>query len=146
MILRRVADQVREHDWFVVAIEFVIVVLGVFLGLQASNWNEARLDRAIAAGHLAEIAEDLQAHLDFHDRLYGSAVARISAADYLLRAAGKAAPPPSVVAVVRDHEDFAAYVRTTREWAIVHAQLLEDLRVETEALLSMIRAELATPT
>jgi hypothetical protein len=101
MTLRRLADQIRDHNWFVVAIEFLIVALSVFLGLQASNWNEARIDRAIAAGHLAEIAEDLQAHLDFNERLYGSAVARISAADYLLREAGRATPPPSVVVSTR---------------------------------------------
>ncbi len=42
MILRRIAAALRKQDWFTVLIETLIVVLGVFLGLQVNNWNEAR--------------------------------------------------------------------------------------------------------
>jgi hypothetical protein len=41
VILRRIADAFRRHDWFTVAVEIMIVVLGVFLGIQVSNWNES---------------------------------------------------------------------------------------------------------
>ena len=41
MILRRVAEHVKAQNWFAVAIDFVIVVVGVFIGIQVSNWNEA---------------------------------------------------------------------------------------------------------
>ena len=34
MILRRVIKHVRNQEWTAIAIDFVIVVLGVFLGLQ----------------------------------------------------------------------------------------------------------------
>lgn len=46
MILRRLAQAVRRQDWFTVVIEFVIVVFGVFIGLQVDNWNGARADAA----------------------------------------------------------------------------------------------------
>ena len=39
MNLRRVADTLRAHDWTAIAIEFVLVVLGVLLGIQAQNWQ-----------------------------------------------------------------------------------------------------------
>ena len=42
MILRRIAQHVREQNWTAVGIDFLIVVLGVLVGLQAHNWNEAR--------------------------------------------------------------------------------------------------------
>jgi hypothetical protein len=42
MILRRVAEHVKAQNWFAVAIDFVIVVVGVFIGIQVANWNEAR--------------------------------------------------------------------------------------------------------
>jgi hypothetical protein len=42
MILRRIADAFRRQDWFTVFVETMIVVLGVFLGLQVNNWNAAR--------------------------------------------------------------------------------------------------------
>ncbi|HPE48085.1 MAG TPA: DUF6090 family protein [Hyphomonas sp.] len=46
MILRRITDAFRRQDWFTVFIETLIVVLGVFLGLQVNNWNAAREIRA----------------------------------------------------------------------------------------------------
>ena len=46
MILRRLTDAFRKQDWFTVLIETLIVVFGVFLGIQLGNWNAARQDRA----------------------------------------------------------------------------------------------------
>lgn len=83
MILRRVIDHVRIQNWTAVWIDFLIVVVGVFVGLQVNNGNAARADRGIVAAHLSEIAEDLNSHLEFHDKLYGSALARIAAVDYI---------------------------------------------------------------
>lgn len=34
MLLRRVMEHVRAQNWFAIAIDFVIVVVGVFVGLQ----------------------------------------------------------------------------------------------------------------
>lgn len=45
LFLRRIAVHLREQNWFALAAEFVIVVVGVFLGLQAANWNEERQER-----------------------------------------------------------------------------------------------------
>lgn len=42
MLLRRVMEHVTEQNWTAIGIDFVIVVLGVFIGLQVSNWNDAR--------------------------------------------------------------------------------------------------------
>lgn len=39
MILRRVITHVREQNWTAIGIDFVIVVTGVFIGIQVSNWN-----------------------------------------------------------------------------------------------------------
>jgi hypothetical protein len=46
MIFRRFAEAIRRQDWFTVFVETMIVVLGVFLGLQVNNWNEAQQERA----------------------------------------------------------------------------------------------------
>ena len=45
MILRRLSEHVKEQNWFAVALDFLIVVVGVFIGIQVSNWNAARSDR-----------------------------------------------------------------------------------------------------
>jgi hypothetical protein len=45
MILRRVTEHVKAQNWFAVAIDFLIVVVGVFIGIQVANWNAARAVR-----------------------------------------------------------------------------------------------------
>jgi hypothetical protein len=45
MILLRLSKAVRKQDWFAVLIEFVVVVLGIFAGLQANEWAQERQDR-----------------------------------------------------------------------------------------------------
>ena len=45
MILRRISENIRSQNWFAVMVEFVIVVVGVFMGLQVQDWNDARKER-----------------------------------------------------------------------------------------------------
>ena len=59
MILRRLAANVREQNWFAVAIELVVVVVGVFIGIEVSNWNAARLQHDAARTYATRIREDL---------------------------------------------------------------------------------------
>ncbi len=67
MILRRIATAFRKQDWFTVLIETLIVVFGVFIGLQVNNWNEAR-SAARIEGELRSTLErdfvDLEAQLN----------------------------------------------------------------------------------
>lgn len=58
MILSRIAKAIREQNWFAIAIEFVIVILGVVIGFQISAWNEARRERAEEAGFLHALSAD----------------------------------------------------------------------------------------
>ena len=44
MVVRRIREHVATHNWFAVSVDLLIVVAGVFLGIQASNWNEARIE------------------------------------------------------------------------------------------------------
>lgn len=46
MLLRSLTKHVRDQNWFAVALDFFIVVLGILLAFQITNWSEARSDRA----------------------------------------------------------------------------------------------------
>jgi hypothetical protein len=59
MILRRVTARLREENWVAIAIDFLIVVVGVFLGIQASNWNQARLERREVERLLVQLQPEL---------------------------------------------------------------------------------------
>ncbi|MBL38910.1 MAG: hypothetical protein CMP07_10930 [Xanthomonadales bacterium] len=63
MILRRLTEALRRQDWSTVAVEIMIVVLGVFIGIQVSNWNEARVDEGRARAYLERVGQDLDADL-----------------------------------------------------------------------------------
>ncbi|MEH6743397.1 hypothetical protein [Hyphomonas sp.] len=60
MILRRLTTALREQDWFTVVIETLIVVFGVFIGLQVNNWNEARVARGNEVLLLERLEEDFR--------------------------------------------------------------------------------------
>lgn len=83
MILRRLSQSLKEQNWMAIGIEFVLLVVGVYLGIQVANWKEARAERELVRGHLTEIAQDLRMHLAIRDELEGSAKLRISAVDYI---------------------------------------------------------------
>ena len=251
MILRRLTESLKEQSWTAIWIEFVLLVAGVFLGIQVANWNEARVERELVRGHLSEIAQDLRTHLTLDASLQGSARMRIAAVDHIYREAfGTHLPttlvlaggtweapaeqpfPPDqlnnlmaavnvvrisvqsrnsyeslmssgrlglvrnralarqmqayygsfddlldtqtnvfrafrndgareqyalgvsvfdqrpaaeIVALARDNPGFAAYLRSQREWAIVHYNLVRNISTESTELLSAIDKELTAP-
>lgn len=64
MIVRRIANHLKQQHWTSVFIELVIVVLGVFIGLQVDNWNQARQDRALEKQYLQRLHVDIQRSID----------------------------------------------------------------------------------
>lgn len=45
MLLRRITEHVKNQNWFAVFIDFVIVVIGILIAFQITEWNEARAER-----------------------------------------------------------------------------------------------------
>ena len=60
MILRRLAQNLKQQNWTAIWIEFVLLVAGVFLGLQVSNWNEERETKQRAAVFTERLRDDLR--------------------------------------------------------------------------------------
>ena len=58
MLLRRISNHINEQNWFAVGIDLVIVVVGVFIGIQVSNWNEDQKARADERDTLLQLAEE----------------------------------------------------------------------------------------
>lgn len=65
MILRRLTANLRAQNWTAIAIELVIVIVGVFLGIQAANWNQARLERREAELLLTQLRPELTGLADY---------------------------------------------------------------------------------
>lgn len=68
MLLRRFVSNITDQKWSAIVVELVIVIAGVFIGLQAANWNADRLEqregRLISARLLADLRKDLASRQD----------------------------------------------------------------------------------
>lgn len=60
MILRRVIEHFRRQEWTAIGIDLVIVVVGVVIGIQVSNWNEQRAVDEQGASFTAHLRADLR--------------------------------------------------------------------------------------
>ncbi|PCJ49194.1 MAG: hypothetical protein COA74_06415 [Gammaproteobacteria bacterium] len=64
MILKRLAEGIKNQDWFVVTIEIMIVVIGIFIGLQVNDWNETRKNHNLEARFMSELTAEIHREID----------------------------------------------------------------------------------
>ena len=64
MFLRTLSSAIRNQRWFTVFIEIVVLVVGIFLGLQVDNWNQERQAHEAAKTYYARLADDLRTELE----------------------------------------------------------------------------------
>lgn len=111
MILRRLSQHLRAQNWFAVGLEFVLVVSGVFIGIQVSNWNESLADQREQDRLLTELADDLSADMEEIQGVREAAGLRIKAIEALLTAAEVPTRPAFVDSEFRYVEDGEALAR-----------------------------------
>jgi hypothetical protein len=51
--------RLREYDWLAALIELVIVIAGILIALQVSNWNQDRTDRTRGARYAHRLAAEI---------------------------------------------------------------------------------------
>jgi hypothetical protein len=74
MILRRVIAHFRKQEWTAIALDFLIVVAGILLAFQITEWSEERAERKRSQEYLSRIRADLMAdmtELQRHRELWG---------------------------------------------------------------------------
>jgi hypothetical protein len=64
MRLRHLMRHVRTQNWLAVGLDLVIVVVGVFIGIQVSNWNDARRDLSREQLYLARLDAEMDVILE----------------------------------------------------------------------------------
>ncbi|HET9032304.1 MAG TPA: hypothetical protein VFN25_05290 [Dokdonella sp.] len=60
MIFRRFLQRFRQQQWGAIATELAIVIIGVFIGMQVSNWNAERETNQKAKVFTARLSDDLR--------------------------------------------------------------------------------------
>lgn len=88
MISRSIKAHITAHNWFAVGIDFLIVVIGILLAFQITEWSDAQSDHA----REKQLIADLLADLDIDRAQYANGLAydeyRVSAANASLAGAG----------------------------------------------------------
>ncbi len=64
MILRHLAEAIKKQSWFTALLELMIVVLGIYIGLQVDDWNDIRKERQLETAYLQELLEDFETNRD----------------------------------------------------------------------------------
>lgn len=141
MIPRRIGEHVKAHNWFAVSVDFLIVVVGVFVGLQVNNWNEARRDRALEARYLAGVAMDVKSDIAEIDEIARVAGVRFSALSLLLaQATGEALPDGFLsargVIAVEPSPPFSEQQSGSADVAIFILTTLEGNRLTYETMIN----------
>jgi len=62
MLLRRLSAHVRGENWFAVVLDLIVVVVGLFIGLQIDTWWGEQKDGQLESAYLLEIREDFEAN------------------------------------------------------------------------------------
>jgi len=86
MIFRRIKGHIEKENWFAVFIDFAIVVVGVFIGIQVANWNDTHQQREREAHYLERLDKEFDI---IRERLVdGKATFQmsVSSIDFLLKA------------------------------------------------------------
>ena len=148
MIIRRLAQALRAQDWFTVAIEFLIVVVGIFVGLQVTNWNETRVERNRERASLEQLLAEAENATAYVERDMEYAADRIAAQRVLLEfmSSDEAAPADLAAATTGfatlDYFPAMVPVRTTYDelTAAGGLQLIRSRRVRD--MISLYYADL----
>jgi len=74
MLLRRFTKHVNDQNWFAIFLDFLIVVVGVFIGIQLGNWNEARNNAVSLEQSLVRLQFEVEMNIDSIDK----SIARIN--------------------------------------------------------------------
>jgi hypothetical protein len=141
-MIRRIFQNIRKQDWTAVVIELVVVILGVFIGVQVSNWNaDLETDRKAALftsrlkADLREEAWGYEMQVGYYEQVRRNAMA----AEDALAGRGSLSDEALLVAAYRATQ-YNAYIRrratydeltSTGEIGLIRETALRELAMRT---------------
>ena len=80
MLLRSLTKHVKDQNWFAVALDFIIVVVGILIAFQITEWNDARSEKRRGEEYLERLISDIEVNLrergnlqDYYEAVHRSA-------------------------------------------------------------------------
>ncbi len=59
MLLRRFTEHIKKQNWFAVVLDLLVVIVGIYIGLQADAWMSAKQDRNLEVEYLERLISDM---------------------------------------------------------------------------------------
>lgn len=147
MILARIGQSIRSHDWFTALIELVLLVLGIFFGFQLDRWNDERLDRVAADEYRLQLIADLEVErsdlgvlIDYHQSVRDYAELALTAWD-----AQPAADPEALIVALYQASNILPVTSARGAYDALTASGLIDL-IGSPSLTSRLAAYYGQPT
>lgn len=69
MILRRFMVHIKDQNWFAVGLDVIVVIVGIFLGMQVTEWNEKLNDNKEYSKALERLSIEIEENLSILDVL-----------------------------------------------------------------------------
>ena len=84
MILRRFMKHVTDQNWFAVGLDVIVVITGIFLGMQVTDWNNQRKDADEEREYLVRVHADMAESVETQREQLEAAATIVSDMDYLI--------------------------------------------------------------
>ncbi len=60
MVFQRIKNNIEDLSWFALLTDFLIVVIGIYVGLQIDEWNDNRLDKIKEQNYIIRLDSELR--------------------------------------------------------------------------------------
>lgn len=139
MILRRVIEHVKAQQWTAVFLDFFIVVVGILIAFQITEWNQARKDQVKEAVYLARLDAEMDVILE---RLQsGVAIARESSEATELLLATHSGRADETKDAGPSNEELRAAVRLLRAGRVPAGSPAAFRQMVSSGELTLLRSE-----
>ena len=95
MLLRRITHHIREYEWFAIAVEIMVIIIGLMLALQLDRWQESRAERGQERTYIDRLISNVQADIPAIEFAIELQSMRLEFVDLLIAVADK--PEKSMV-------------------------------------------------
>lgn len=135
MMIGQMRKNMTQHDWSAVAVDIVVVIVGILLAFQIERWGDDLRNHSLEQDYMVRLKQDLEAELVLMDRALVFAEERIQAAKFLNRAINN----PLIVRDSPDAMPLALETATWRSYPQINAFVFGEL--QSSGNLALIRSE-----
>lgn len=123
-MFKKISAHVREHEWFAVGIEVLVVIIGLMLAFQLDRWREGIGERQQERDYVLRLISDVEADIPALEYAIDLQFLRLGLVDLLMAVAADPAKATEKPAVFLGSVNQAAYTYTP----VLASETFENLR------------------